>query len=338
VEAVETERKPLAAAIEPITESNRAGHGHVSQQAQGHASGARNVGFVSMALVNLTATISLTAAPAQADEIDLDNADIGEISSHLEVLRQHRASEEEKLDLLETERSDLKGLIEDAESDLGTVEAQFTQATAALNAADGDLSDKVKALGDFRIEQAERYEATQRALERLESVEPEISRGTEEIERLLVDIGEAGRALEAAERAAQARATARTESPTATTAPAGPPDSANAVVQFAYDQLGKPYGFGKAGPGAYDCSGLVVAAYSQSGVSLSRTSQGQWNDSVAISRGDLSPGDLVFSYGTGHTSIYIGGNQVIHATKPGDTVKIASIDHMPVSSYRRVRA
>ena len=33
------------------------------------------------------------------------------------------------------------------------------------------------------------------------------------------------------------------------------------AVQFALDQVGKPYVFGAAGPGAYDCSGLTMAAW-----------------------------------------------------------------------------
>lgn len=322
-----------------MTVSNRAGLGHVSQRIHGLTPSTRNLVFVSLALVNLTAAIGFAAAPAQAEEIDLDNADTAEISSHLDDLKQRRSSEAEKLDLLKTERSDLKALIERAESDYGTVEAQLAQATEALNDANGDLSGKIEALAAFRIEQADRYAASEQASERLESVAPEISRGAERIEGLAVEIKRGRRALKEAEQAAaraRAEAAARSESPSHSTGSVDPPKSAGAVVRFAYEQLGKPYRFGQAGPGAYDCSGLVVAAYSQLGVSLSRTSQGQWSSTAPISRSELSPGDLVF-FGTGHTSIYIGGNQVIHAPKPGDSVKIASMDVMPVSGYRRVR-
>ncbi|GAA2154569.1 C40 family peptidase [Glycomyces rutgersensis] len=321
--------------------SNRTGLGHVPHRIHGLAPSARSLGFVSLALVNLSAGIGLAAVPAHANGIDLENSDTVEISSYLNDLRQRRSSEVEKIDVLETERSDLEALIEGAEGDFGTVEAQLARATQALNEANGDLSGKFEALAAFRVEQADRYEASEQASERLESVAPEISRGTERIEGLGVEIGRSRRALEEAEQAAaqaQAEAAARSETAPDSTGSADRPGSANAVVRFAYDQLGKPYGFGKSGPEAYDCSGLVMAAYSQSGVSLSRTSQGQWSDTVPISRSELSPGDLVFFYGSGHSSLYIGGNQVIHATKPGDIVKIASIDVMPVSGYRRVRA
>jgi peptidoglycan DL-endopeptidase CwlO len=316
-----------------MTSTHRAGPGHALQPIRRANPGVRLLGFVSLALVGLTAGVVLPAGSASAGEIDLNEADSGEIRSHLEELRQRRTSEEEKRDLLEAERLELNAVFAEGERDFGTPRAQLEQATEALNAADGGLSGTVEALGAFRIEQARSHDAVERASERLASVGPEIARSAEAIERLTGDIDRAERALEEAERAA-AQAQARNRS--RETASVGPPASGNAIVQFAYEQVGKSYGYGRSGPDSYDCSGLVVAAYAQSGVSLSRTSQGQWSDTVAIDRGDLSPGDLVFSYGTGHVAIYVGGGQVVHATKPGDTVKVASMDVMPVTGYRRV--
>ena len=48
---------------------------------------------------------------------------------------------------------------------------------------------------------------------------------------------------------------------TGTAAPSGP---AAAAISFALAQVGKPYVFFTAGPGAFDCSGLTMAAYSRS--------------------------------------------------------------------------
>ncbi len=38
-----------------------------------------------------------------------------------------------------------------------------------------------------------------------------------------------------------------------------------AAIAFAKAQIGKPYQFGAAGPDAYDCSGLLYAAYAAAG-------------------------------------------------------------------------
>ncbi|HEY7144919.1 MAG TPA: NlpC/P60 family protein, partial [Streptosporangiaceae bacterium] len=47
------------------------------------------------------------------------------------------------------------------------------------------------------------------------------------------------------------------------------------AIVFAMAQLGKPYQWGAAGPGAYDCSGLVYAAYAAAGIRIARTTY-QW--------------------------------------------------------------
>jgi hypothetical protein len=55
--------------------------------------------------------------------------------------------------------------------------------------------------------------------------------------------------------------------------PAAPPnhDVAAITIQFAYNQLGKPYVWGAEGGNFYDCSGLMQRAYKEAGVQLPRT-------------------------------------------------------------------
>ena len=74
--------------------------------------------------------------------------------------------------------------------------------------------------------------------------------------------------------------------------------------------LGTPYVWGGASPGGFDCSGLVVYAYAQVGVSLPHSSYAQYGAGVPVSYDQLQPGDLVFFYGLGHVGIYIGGGSV----------------------------
>lgn len=119
--------------------------------------------------------------------------------------------------------------------------------------------------------------------------------------------------------------------------PAAPylPGRGGKVVAFAYDQLGKPYQWGADGPGSYDCSGLVEAAYRSVGVSLPHNAAMQYHAISHISRSQLSPGDLVFYADLGHVAIYIGGGMVIHAPQPGENVKKASVNMMTPYGYGR---
>jgi len=117
--------------------------------------------------------------------------------------------------------------------------------------------------------------------------------------------------------------------------PPPPPPGANAIVQFAYAQLGEPYVFGAAGPDQWDCSGLTMRAYAQIGVSLAHSVRRQREQLAYVD--SPSPGDLIFYQGLGHVGIYVGDGMSIHAPKPGDVVKLAPMDHMPIHSFGRAR-
>jgi cell wall-associated NlpC family hydrolase len=93
------------------------------------------------------------------------------------------------------------------------------------------------------------------------------------------------------------------------------------AVAFAYAQLGKPYQWGATGPGSYDCSGLVQAAWAAAGVSIPRTTYAQWAALPHISTSALEPGDLLYLDGVGHVAIYVGGGAIIDAPQTGMDVQ-----------------
>ncbi|WP_240777199.1 C40 family peptidase [Nonomuraea basaltis] len=103
--------------------------------------------------------------------------------------------------------------------------------------------------------------------------------------------------------------------------------NAAAVLQFAFAQVGKPYVYGGTGPGGWDCSGLTQAAWRAGGVSLPRTTWQQWAWGAArkVPIESLQPGDLIFSEGLGHVSIYAGNGQIVHAPQTGDVVKVVKL-------------
>jgi cell wall-associated NlpC family hydrolase len=112
---------------------------------------------------------------------------------------------------------------------------------------------------------------------------------------------------------------------------------AAAAIAYAYSKLGSPYVWGATGPDAFDCSGLVQAAYRSAGVSLPRTTYAQIDAGRRVSRSELRPGDLVFFYsGISHVGLYIGNGRMIHAPNPSAPVRIAPIDEMPLSGATRV--
>jgi cell wall-associated NlpC family hydrolase len=96
------------------------------------------------------------------------------------------------------------------------------------------------------------------------------------------------------------------------------------MIDYAMAQIGKPYVWGATGPGSFDCSGLVVAAFRSIGISLPHFTGDLLGHGRAVSRADLQPGDLVFP-STGHVMIYIGNGKVVHAPHAGANVQIGTI-------------
>ena len=98
------------------------------------------------------------------------------------------------------------------------------------------------------------------------------------------------------------------------------------ALQAALTKRGDPYVWGAAGPSAFDCSGLVVWAYAQEGITLPHFTGDQWNSGMHVSRSDLEPGDLVFFYpDISHVGIYLGDGLMVDAPDFGETVQVQPV-------------
>ena len=95
------------------------------------------------------------------------------------------------------------------------------------------------------------------------------------------------------------------------------------ALRFALSKLGDEYVWGGAGPDVFDCSGLVMWAYAQVGISLEHFTGDQWNEGEHISRSQLEPGDLVFFFADiSHVGMYIGNGLMVDAPTFGQVVQI----------------
>ena len=111
-----------------------------------------------------------------------------------------------------------------------------------------------------------------------------------------------------------------------TAAVPGVSSAASAAVAAAEGRVGDPYVWGAAGPGAFDCSGLVMWAYAQAGVYLPHYSGAQYDDTIHIPMSDLEPGDLVFPADPGeHVAMYIGNGEIVQAPYTGANVQIVPL-------------
>ena len=107
---------------------------------------------------------------------------------------------------------------------------------------------------------------------------------------------------------------------------------ADQVIAVAKSKLGARWAYGAAGPGAFDCSGLVIYSFSKAGVA-SIIGSGRARSARALyawfrARGlasttDGQPGDLVIWGGGTHVGIYLGNGMAISTLLNG--VRVHSI-------------
>jgi cell wall-associated NlpC family hydrolase len=262
-----------------------------------------------------TAEAAVTVARQQVREV-ARSAYTGDRLSTLQAMLSS-SSADEMLDRVGT-----LGTIADHDNELLGAAQQATERAAAAKvaadkaAADAQaLVDQVVAQQDDLNKQIADYQAQ---YDRLNAAEQEASRAQ-------------------VERAHAAEAAAGSSSPsdpvnavvTSSVPVVAGSGAGAAAVNRAMAQLGKPYIWAAAGPGSFDCSGLVQFAYAAAGVGLPHSSGAQARMGRAVSRDQLQPGDIIaFFSPVSHVGIYVGNGLMVHAPTSGDVVKIASIDAM----------
>ncbi|MEV4328990.1 NlpC/P60 family protein [Streptomyces sp. NPDC049597] len=190
-----------------------------------------------------------------------------------------------------------------------------------------EIQAKQRTLAQQRQEAQGKLKDLAETREELGAKKKEVQSKLAAAQKLLNTLTAAERAALAADESRANRASARADLGNAV------PASQRAAAAFsaAQSKIGSPYVYGASGPSSFDCSGLTSWAYAQAGVSIPRTSQAQASAGTRISsQSQLQQGDLVFFYGDlHHVGFYAGNGQVLHAPKPGASVRYESINNMP---------
>jgi cell wall-associated NlpC family hydrolase len=198
-----------------------------------------------------------------------------------------------------------------------------------------------KEADDARTEQ-------QKEVDKLQAVQDKLARELASAKRVRVTLEqqrqlsllEEARANEASKTPGQSKIW-RTGGPTGVSASRTTEAQRLKAVEFAKKQVlaGKPYVWGDEGPSAFDCSGLVYAAYRSAGLGWpiwDRLNSGlYYTYTKQIPVADAQPGDLIFySYkGTTstihHMSIYAGNEMVWEARSTKSGLRYSNMYGMP---------
>ena len=94
-----------------------------------------------------------------------------------------------------------------------------------------------------------------------------------------------------------------------------------AAFFWARSHAGDPYCWGGNGPTCFDCSGLVMAAYSREGLNFGRSTYDMLASGKLIpeSESQARRGDLAF-YGSGHVEFFVRPGHTFGAQEPGTLI------------------
>ncbi len=250
----------------------------------------------------------ITSLEDKKKEIDKLNAEVQVSLSELDVKKKDQEV------LVEKTRDEKKKFDEEylSQMERDVVKSQIDVINSSSSSL-GDLKSAISQLRNIRDSQLKSPIVIEEVNAKIESGKSAVSQKEQEEE-----------AKKAAEAAASANTPNRGNSgSTNVTVPSA--GNAQAILNEAYNHLGKAYVYGATGPSNFDCSGFTQYVYRKAaGVDISRTTYSQIGVGVSVSRDQLQPGDLVFPH-SGHVGIYVGGGNMIHAPQTGDVVKVSPV-------------
>ncbi|MFG2782804.1 C40 family peptidase [Streptomyces prunicolor] len=266
--------------------------------------------------------------------------------SHTAHIRSHRKPRRSATTNIAVRAGVAGGVLSMAAAGAASANAAETTQTLQLPTLTADLSTQV----------AQSAEATQQAAANYQLQAERDTAAANAAKQAKADLADAKKkaeakkkAQEAARKAAAAQAASRstertTLASTATTSASTSTSSSTAtgsaatIVAFVKAQVGKSYVLGATGPSAYDCSGLVGAAFKQVGISLPRVSQDQSTAGTQVSLSNLQAGDILYWGSAGsayHVAVYVGDGMFVGAQNPSTGIVERPLSYdMPTGAVR----
>ncbi|WP_019074291.1 C40 family peptidase [Streptomyces hokutonensis] len=265
--------------------------------------------------------------------------------SHTAHIRSHRKPRRSATTNIAVRAGVAGGVLSMAAAGAASANAAETTQTLQLPTLTADLSTQV----------AQSAEATQQAAANYQLRAERDAAAANAAKQAKADLADAKKKAEAkkkaqedARKAAAERATSRSTERTTLAASTGSSTStssstatgsAAAVVAFVKAQIGKSYVLGATGPSAYDCSGLVGAAFKQVGISLPRVSQDQSTAGTQVSLSNLQAGDILYWGSAGsayHVAVYVGDGMFVGAQNPSTGIVERPLSYDPPTGAVRV--
>lgn len=291
-----------------------------------YKSGDLEFSYLNFMLESESTSDFFTRAEAVSKIVGKDKSQIEEVTSKKQELN-------DKMQSLEDKKAEIDKLNQEIQANLSQLEGKKSEASALAKQAQDEKKnfdsqylsqlerDIVKPQIDVLSNSNSSAEDLQTAIDQLRKIRDNQIK-SEIVTSEINDKIEKAKAVIAEKKQAQVRAATPSRGGKVSVPSAG---NAQAILNMAYAQLGKPYEWGATGTRTFDCSGFTSYVYQNAaGVGIGRTTYDQVDSGQAVSQDQLRPGDLVFTH-AGHVGIYVGNGQMIHAPQTGDIIKVSKI-------------
>ncbi|MDV7217698.1 C40 family peptidase [Streptomyces prunicolor] len=266
--------------------------------------------------------------------------------SHTAHIRSHRKPRRSATTNIAVRAGVAGGVLSMAAAGAASANAAETTQTLQLPTLTADLSTQVaqsaeatqQAAANYQL-QAERDTAAANAAKQAKA-DLAVAKKKAEAKKKAQEAARKAAAEKAASRSSERTTLASTATTSASTSTSSSTatGSAAAVVSFVKAQIGKSYVLGATGPSAYDCSGLVGAAFKQVGISLPRVSQDQSTAGTQVSLSNLQAGDILYWGSAGsayHVAVYVGDGMFVGAQNPSTGIVERPLSYdMPTGAVR----
>lgn len=243
------------------------------------------------------------------------------------LLEQYKAAKQAVIDLqqqLEEEKAELQEMESQLEEEKANLESVIAQKKSEIADFDSQLSSAKAKASEYQKKIKEQNAQIKKLQAQEAAVAKAAAAGTS------TSSGGTGNSSTSS----SSSSTGSSSKPSGSSASVSGSGTGAAIASYGLQFVGYPYvSGGNSLTNGTDCSGFVNLIHAHFGISTPRQSGALAGAGRAVSDADKLPGDVVCYYG--HVGIYIGNNQIVHASTAKTGIKVSNMYYRSISCIRR---
>ncbi len=244
------------------------------------------------------------------------------------LLEEYKAAKQAVIDLqvqLEQEKSELLEMEDQLEEDKANLESMIAKKRSEIADFDSQLSSARAKAQEYQKKIKEQNDQIKKLQEEAKKAAAAANKGSS---------GTSSSGGSSSSSSSSGSSSSGSSSSGSSSSSSSGGGSGSSIASYALQFVGNPYVWGGTSlTNGADCSGFTMSVLAHFGISVPHSSGAQASGGRAVSDSEKMPGDLVCYYG--HVGIYIGNNQIVHASTASTGIKVSNMYYRSIRSIRR---